>query len=111
MTFRRFRRSRSRVRRADSRRQTTSSLPAAQGEPVSTASASRSVPGEILGLYGLMGAGRTEVLESVLGVHADARGSVRLEGHELAGLEVRERIARGIAMVPEDRQASGLVQR
>jgi erythritol transport system ATP-binding protein len=67
-------------------------------------------PGEILGLYGLMGAGRTEVMESVLGVHADARGSVRLEGQEVAALDVRERIARGIAMVPEDRQASGLVQ-
>ena len=66
-------------------------------------------PGEILGLYGLMGAGRTELLESVLGVHEDARGSVRLQGRELAGLDVRERIASGIAMVPEDRQASGLV--
>jgi erythritol transport system ATP-binding protein len=65
--------------------------------------------GEILGLYGLMGAGRTEVMESLLGVHAEARGSIRLEGREILGLDVRERIARGIAMVPEDRQASGLV--
>jgi len=48
-------------------------------------------------------------MESVLGVHDDARGSVRLEAHELAGLEVRERIEQGVAMVPEDRQASGLV--
>jgi erythritol transport system ATP-binding protein len=67
-------------------------------------------PGEILGLYGLMGAGRTELLESVLGVHDDARGSVRLDGQELSGLDVRERIEEGIAMVPEDRQTSGLVQ-
>jgi erythritol transport system ATP-binding protein len=66
-------------------------------------------PGEVLGLYGLMGAGRTEVLESVLGVHDDATGSVRLGDRELAGLDVRERIASGIAMVPEDRQSSGLV--
>ena len=66
-------------------------------------------PGEILGLYGLMGAGRTELLECLLGLHEDARGSVRLDGRELAGADVRERIARGIAMVPEDRQASGLV--
>jgi erythritol transport system ATP-binding protein len=65
--------------------------------------------GEILGLYGLMGAGRTELMESVLGVHPEARGSVRLEGRELAGQDVRQRIASGIAMVPEDRQASGLV--
>jgi erythritol transport system ATP-binding protein len=66
-------------------------------------------PGEILGLYGLLGAGRTEVMESVLGVHDDARGSVQLEARELAGLHVRERIEQGVAMVPEDRQASGLV--
>jgi erythritol transport system ATP-binding protein len=65
--------------------------------------------GEILGLYGLMGAGRTELMESVLGVHADAGGSVRIDGRELAGQDVRERIASGIAMIPEDRQASGLV--
>jgi erythritol transport system ATP-binding protein len=67
-------------------------------------------PGEILGLYGLMGAGRTELMESILGVHADADGSVLLQGRELAGLDVRQRIACGMAMVPEDRQASGLVQ-
>jgi erythritol transport system ATP-binding protein len=65
--------------------------------------------GEILGLYGLMGAGRTELMECVLGLHEDARGSVRLDGRELGGADVRERIARGIAMVPEDRQASGLI--
>ena len=66
-------------------------------------------PGEILGLYGLMGAGRTELMECLLGLHADVRGSVRLDGRELAGADVRERIARGIAMVPEDRQTSGLI--
>jgi erythritol transport system ATP-binding protein len=66
-------------------------------------------PGEVLGLYGLMGAGRTELMESVLGVHEAARGSVRLEGQELADLDVRDRIARGLALVPEDRQTSGLV--
>jgi erythritol transport system ATP-binding protein len=66
-------------------------------------------PGEILGLYGLMGAGRTELMECVLGVHADATGSVRLDGSELGGMDVRDRIARGISMVPEDRQTSGLV--
>ena len=66
-------------------------------------------PGEVLGLYGLMGAGRTELMECVLGVHADAGGSIRLAGEELAGMDIRDRVTRGIAMVPEDRQASGLV--
>jgi erythritol transport system ATP-binding protein len=65
--------------------------------------------GEILGLYGLMGAGRTELLESLLGVHADASGDVVLLDRSLAGLGVSARVAAGLAMVPEDRKAAGLV--
>ena len=66
-------------------------------------------PGEVLGLYGLMGAGKTELLESIVGVHQPTTGEVLFDGVKLAGLDVRERIARGIIMVPEDRQRSGLV--
>jgi erythritol transport system ATP-binding protein len=66
--------------------------------------------GEVLGLYGLMGAGRTELLESVLGVHRDAAGGVRLDGQDLESLDVSDRVAEGLALVPEDRQAAGLVQ-
>jgi erythritol transport system ATP-binding protein len=84
-------------------------LPPAQGRTGLRGVTFEVRPGEILGLYGLMGAGRTELMECVLGVHEDACGSVRLEGRELAGLDVRERIDLGIAMVPEDRQTSGLV--
>jgi erythritol transport system ATP-binding protein len=65
--------------------------------------------GEIVGLYGLMGAGRTELLETVLGVHADASGEVRLAGEPVQSRAVSERVAIGIAMVPEDRKAAGLV--
>jgi erythritol transport system ATP-binding protein len=65
--------------------------------------------GEIVGLYGLMGAGRTELMEAVLGVHRDATGDVRLAEQELGHLDVADRIGAGIAMVPEDRQLSGLV--
>jgi len=65
--------------------------------------------GEILGLYGLMGAGRTELFESVLGVHPEATGRVRLDGRELQQLDVSERVSAGLALVPEDRQAAGLV--
>lgn len=65
--------------------------------------------GEIVGLYGLMGAGRTELLESLLGVHPDVAGDVLLEERSLRGRGVSERVAAGLAMVPEDRKAAGLV--
>jgi erythritol transport system ATP-binding protein len=65
--------------------------------------------GEVLGLYGLMGAGRTELLEVLLGLHPDATGRVRLAGRDLAGLDTAARIEAGFAMVPDDRQTSALV--
>jgi erythritol transport system ATP-binding protein len=66
--------------------------------------------GEVLGIYGLMGAGRTELLESLMGLHPDAAGSMQLEGRRLDGRSTAARIGAGLAMVPEDRQAAGLVQ-
>jgi erythritol transport system ATP-binding protein len=65
--------------------------------------------GEIVGLYGLMGAGRTELLEAVLGVHPDATGEVRLSGEPVQSRPASERVAAGVAMVPEDRKVSGFV--
>ena len=65
--------------------------------------------GEVVGLYGLMGAGRTELFESLLGVHHDASGSVQLSSREVGRVPIAERVAAGLAMVPEDRQVSGLV--
>jgi erythritol transport system ATP-binding protein len=66
--------------------------------------------GEILCIYGLMGAGRTELLETVAGRLRASGGEVVLEGHEVSHLSIAERIARGLALVPEDRQRDGLVQ-
>ncbi len=66
--------------------------------------------GEVVGLYGLMGAGRTELLEAVLGLHGDAAGRVVLDGEDLRRRDVSARVHAGLAMVPEDRQAAGLVQ-
>ena len=66
--------------------------------------------GELVGLYGLMGAGRTELLESIMGVHPASSGAVVLDGTDLRGHDVGERVEAGLAMVPEDRQAAGLVQ-
>jgi erythritol transport system ATP-binding protein len=66
--------------------------------------------GEIVGIYGLMGAGRTELFECIFGCHPHrARGSVRLAGTELLGRDVGVCIAAGLALIPEDRKADGLV--
>lgn len=66
--------------------------------------------GEIVCIYGLMGAGRTELLETCAGrLHASA-GEIVLEGREISDLSIAERIERGLALVPEDRQRDGLVQ-
>jgi erythritol transport system ATP-binding protein len=56
--------------------------------------------GELVGLYGLMGAGRTELLESVMGVHPDSSGAVVLDGTDLGGHDVGQRVEAGLAMVP-----------
>ncbi|TPW26165.1 sugar ABC transporter ATP-binding protein [Pararhizobium mangrovi] len=66
--------------------------------------------GEIVCIYGLMGAGRTELLEAVAGRVAMNGGRVRLYGEDLKGCTIAERIARGLVLVPEDRQRDGLVQ-
>lgn len=66
--------------------------------------------GEIVCIYGLMGAGRTELLETVAGKLSASSGEIVLEGKEISHLPIGERIARGLALVPEDRQRFGLVQ-
>jgi erythritol transport system ATP-binding protein len=65
--------------------------------------------GEIVGVYGLMASGRTELLEAIAGRLPVTSGGITFAGDELSG-SVRDRIARGIALVPEDRQRDGLVQ-
>ena len=66
--------------------------------------------GEIVCLYGLMGAGRTELLECIAGRVPMVGGRIQLEGEDVSRLSIRERIARGLVLVPEDRQRDGLVQ-
>ncbi|MDN4490687.1 sugar ABC transporter ATP-binding protein [Demequina sp. SYSU T00068] len=66
--------------------------------------------GEVVGIYGLMGAGRTELLEAIAGRNPISAGSVTLDGEELTHRTVQDRIDRGLILVPEDRQRDGLVQ-
>ncbi len=65
--------------------------------------------GEIVGLGGLMGAGRTEMLKAVFGALPGATGRVRVAGRAVAGPGPRRAMAAGIAFVPEDRKAEGLI--
>src|SRR5690606_14531218 len=66
--------------------------------------------GEIVCLYGLMGAGRTELLEAVAGRGDVAGGSIVLGDVVLDQQTIAGRIDLGIGLVPEDRQRDGLVQ-
>lgn len=66
--------------------------------------------GEIVGLYGLMGAGRTEFLECIMAQHPHSTGQFFIDGTLLTERDVAGRIARGIALIPEDRKRDGLVQ-
>jgi erythritol transport system ATP-binding protein len=66
--------------------------------------------GEIVGLYGLMGAGRTELLETLAGRLQPQSGTVTLDGRPVGRATIAQRIERGVTLVPEDRQRDGLVQ-
>lgn len=66
--------------------------------------------GEILGIYGLMGAGRSELFECIMGCHEHYTGKIYVEGQELKGRDTTRRIRNGLALIPEDRQREGLVQ-
>jgi erythritol transport system ATP-binding protein len=66
--------------------------------------------GEVVGFYGLLGAGRSELFECLLGVHEEAGGKLTIDGVDVTGMTIAERLRRGVALVPEDRQREGLVQ-
>jgi len=66
--------------------------------------------GEIVCLYGLMGAGRTELMEALAGRDPISGGRVLLDGEDVVGRDITERIDLGLGLVPEDRQRDGLVQ-
>jgi ribose transport system ATP-binding protein len=64
--------------------------------------------GEILGLAGLMGSGRSELARILFGIDSASAGSVRLNGEPLNGLPPRDRIKKGLAFVTESRRDDGL---
>ncbi|MBR3644404.1 MAG: sugar ABC transporter ATP-binding protein, partial [Parasporobacterium sp.] len=65
--------------------------------------------GEIVGLTGLVGAGRTETMEAVCGITKPDSGKVFLEGKELVIKKPKDAMDAGIILLPEDRQRQGLI--
>jgi ribose transport system ATP-binding protein len=65
--------------------------------------------GEILGVAGLLGSGRTETARVIFGLDRPNKGKVELDGKTLALRSPREAIAEGMAFLPEDRKAQGII--
>jgi len=64
--------------------------------------------GEVLGIFGLMGAGRTELMETIFGLHK-AEGEIQVNGEKVSFKSPAEAMQAGVALVPEDRKKDGLV--
>lgn len=70
----------------------------------------RLVASEVLGVYGLMGAGRTELLETIFGLHQSyASGIMKIAGKKTQVNSPTEAMKNGLAFIPEDRKCDGLV--
>lgn len=66
--------------------------------------------GEVLGIYGLLGAGRSELFECLMGMHPEHTGEITFQGKPLKVKSISSQIKNGFALVPEDRQRQGLIQ-
>lgn len=65
--------------------------------------------GEILGFYGLVGSGRTEMIRAVLGIDPMKSGEVTYKGNRVRFKNIRESMAAGLVLIPEERRKQGLV--
>jgi ribose transport system ATP-binding protein len=65
--------------------------------------------GEIVGLAGLVGSGRTELARTIFGIDRPVDGTIQLQGHSLTIRSPRDAIAHGIYLIPEDRKRAGLI--
>jgi ribose transport system ATP-binding protein len=65
--------------------------------------------GEVLGMAGLVGAGRTELAEAICGIAPRVAGRLALDGRMLAITSPRDAIRQGICLVPEDRRRHGVI--
>ena len=65
--------------------------------------------GEVLGIAGLLGAGRTELLQSIMGVRSFDRGEISVDGKPVRVPRYKEMVARGFGYTPESRKEEGIV--
>lgn len=65
--------------------------------------------GEVLGLYGLMGSGRSEFVSTLFGISRRDRGSLTIQGYPVEITSPRDALNHGMAMITEDRKATGLI--
>lgn len=65
-------------------------------------------PGEVVGMAGLIGAGRTELAEAILGLRSHTSGQIRINGSPVLIHSIKEAIESGIAYIPEDRHKHGV---
>lgn len=65
--------------------------------------------GEILGLTGFVGAGKTELARVLFGIDAPSSGVIRMHGKKVEHYSISKAIAQGVALIPEDRRKDGLV--
>ncbi|WP_404295838.1 sugar ABC transporter ATP-binding protein [Halomonas sp.] len=65
--------------------------------------------GEIVGMYGLVGAGRSEVAETIFGLRTPSAGEILLDGKVASIRSSHDAVVEGIALVPEDRKDQGLI--
>jgi ABC-type sugar transport system ATPase subunit len=66
-------------------------------------------PGEIVGLIGLVGSGRTELVRAIFGADKVTGGSIQIDGEPYDGPNPARSVAHGLVLVPEDRRKQGLV--
>lgn len=66
-------------------------------------------PGEVVGIAGLMGSGRTELIKCIYGMMRAKEGTVVLKGKDITGQKPWKAIENGVFMIPEDRRKAGIV--
>jgi simple sugar transport system ATP-binding protein len=69
----------------------------------------RVLSGEVLGIWGMPGAGRTEVLRTIFGLDKIVSGSITINGKVVSGTGIKKRMGMGLGFCPEDRKREGLV--